>query len=128
MKMVFMFYHLVAFILLVWFSILQLNDPDPLYWGGFYALCALVPVLAAFHIESRILYALCVVYGITALVLTGSGELEYLRHAGTESLLQGMSSGKPYIEEAREFLGALIALGLISVYPLTRRKRQQATL
>lgn len=126
MKIVLMIYHLLAFVLLAWFAALQLNDPDPMYWGAFYALCALVPLLAFFRIESLILYGLCVVYGISALVLTVSGELEYLRHAGTESLLHGMSADKPYIEEAREFLGASIALALISVYPLTRRRRRQA--
>lgn len=126
MKIVLMAYHLLALIVLAWFAALQLNDPDPLYWGGFYMLCALVPLLAVFRIESLILYGLCVVYGISALILTGAGELEYLRHAGTESLLQGMNSDKPYIEEAREFLGALIALALISVYPLTRLHRRQA--
>jgi hypothetical protein len=116
----------LAFLLLAWAAALQMKDPDPLFWGGFYTLCALVPLLAAFSIESRILYALCVIYGVTALILTASGELEYLRHAGTEPLLQGMNLDKPYIEEAREFLGTLIALGLITVYPLTRRKRVAA--
>lgn len=126
MKIVLMVYHLLALLILGWFAALQLNDPDPLYWGGFYALCALVPLLAVFRIESLLLYGLCVLYGVSALVLTGGGELEYLQHAGTESLLHGMSADKPYIEEAREFLGALIALALISVYPLTRRHRKRA--
>ena len=126
MKIALMIYHLATFVVLAWFAALQLNDPDPLYWGGFYALCTLVPLLAVFRIESLVLYGLCMIYGVSALVLTGSGELEYLQHAGTESLLQGMNPDKPYIEEAREFLGALIALALISVYPLTRRWRKQA--
>lgn len=124
MKIMLMFYHLLAFILLAWFAALQLNDPDPVYWGGFYGLCALVPLLAAFRVESRILYTLCMVYGVTALVLTGSGSLEYLGHVD-ESLLHGMRPDKPYIEETRELLGTLIALSLISVYPLTRRRRMQ---
>lgn len=125
MKIALMFYHLLAFILLAWFAALQLNDPDPLYWGGFYGLCALVPLLAAFRVESRILYALCMLYGVTALVLSLHGGLEYLGHAD-ESLLHGMSPDKPYIEETRELLGSLIALGMISFYPLTRRRRKQA--
>jgi hypothetical protein len=126
MKIALKIYHLLAFVVLAWFAALQLNDPDPLYWGGFYALCALVPLLAAFRIESLVLWGGCVIYGFSALVLTASGELEYLRHAGTESLLHGMSADKPYIEEAREFLGVLIALALVTVYPLTKRKRASA--
>lgn len=125
MKILFMFYHLLAFLLLGAATWLQLNDPDPLFWGGFYALCALVPLLTAVGVENRVLYVLCLVYGLVVMGPTVDGVSEYLRHADTESLLQGMALEKPYIEEAREFLGALIALGLITICFLIGRKRGQ---
>jgi hypothetical protein len=120
-----MFYHVPAFLLLIAAAALQLNDPDPLFWGGFYLLCALIPALAVFKIHSHLLYGLCLVYGIAALVLTAGGGMEYLQHAHEESLTQAMAPNKPYIEEAREFLGAVIALCIISVYLLRNRKTDE---
>jgi hypothetical protein len=126
MKIALMFYHLLAFLLLVVAAGLQLNDPDPVYWGGFYFLCALVPLLAIFRIHSWILYFLCVTYFLAVIIPTIDGFFEELRLA--EPLMQQMSVDKPYVEEAREFLGALIALGLISVYPVMQwKKRKQQT-
>jgi hypothetical protein len=127
MKAMFMLYHLLVFLLLLAAAALQLNDPDPWVWGGFYAMCALVPLLAIFRVNSWFLYVLCAVYGVVVIIPTLDGFLEYLRQA--EPLLQQMSADKPYIEEAREFLGALIALGLISVYPVIQCKKckQKAT-
>jgi hypothetical protein len=119
-----MFYHVPALLLLIAAAALQLNDPDPLFWGGFYLSCSLVPALAVFKIHSRLLYGLCLVYGIAAMVLTAGGGMEYLQHAHEESLTQAMAPDKPYIEEAREFLGAIIALCIISVYPLINLKRK----
>jgi hypothetical protein len=121
MKVMFMFYHLLVFLLLLTAAALQLNDPDPWVWGGFYAVCALVPLLAIFRINSWILYALCGLCGLVVIIPTLDGFIEYLRQA--EPLLQQMAADKPYIEEAREFLGALIALGLISVYPVIQCKK-----
>ncbi len=123
MKIFLMIYHLLAFLLLVVAAVLQLNDPDPLYWGGFYALCALIPLLAVFRIHSRVLYALCAIYGLAVIIPTLDGFWNYVRQA--EPLLQQMSADKPYIEEAREFLGALIALGLVGVYPAMECKKRK---
>jgi hypothetical protein len=120
MKIMFRLYHLLAFLLLLGFAAVQLNDPDPLFWGGFYVACATIPLLAVFRINSWILYALCVAYGIAVIAPTLDGFFEYQRHS--ESLVHGMSPDRPYIEEAREFLGALIAFVLITVSMLGRRR------
>ena len=122
MKIVLMSYHVVAFLLLIAAAALQLNDPDPVYWGGFYFVCSLVPLLAIFRINSRILYVLCGIYGLAVIIPTIDGFIQDLRLG--ELLLQQMSPDKPYVEEAREFLGALIALGLISVYPFVQWKNK----
>jgi hypothetical protein len=121
MKIVLISYHVAAFLLLITAAALQLNDPDPLYWGGFYLVCALVPLLAIFRINSWILYALCGIYGLVVIIPTVDGFIQDLQLA--EPLLQQMSADKPYIEEAREFLGALIALALIAVYPVMHCKK-----
>lgn len=122
--MLMLVFNLVAFLLLAIATVLQLNDPDPGFWASFYFVCSLIPLLAIFKVYNRILYWLGVVFCITAIVLTIDGGIEYLRHFREESLLQGMSLDKPYIEEARELLGALIALGIISVYPFRKLKNK----
>ena len=126
MKIAIMFYHLLAFITLACFAALQLNDPDALFWFGFYGLCAITALLGAFKIDIRIPYALCLLYGVVVLWNpTTPGFIEFLRHAGTESLLYGMSPDRPYIEEAREFLGSCIALGLVTICFFISFKRKR---
>lgn len=117
-----MLFDLAAFLLLTTAAALQFNDPDPWFWVSFYFVCALVPLLAFFKIYSRVLFWLGVAFSVTAIGLTVDGGIDYLRHIQEESLLQGMSPDKPYIEEARELLGALIALAIISVYPFRKLK------
>jgi hypothetical protein len=40
-----------------------------------------------------------------------------------EPLMQGMNPQKPYIEECREFLGALIALALVLISAVLAKKK-----
>ena len=117
-----MLFDLVAFLLLAIAMVLQFNDPDPWFWVSLYFICSLIPLLAVFRIYNRILYWLGAAFCIAAIGLTVDGGIEYLRHIQQESLLQGMSADKPYIEEARELIGTLIALAIISVYPFRNRK------
>lgn len=101
--------------LLIYFALVQLNDPDPVFWGGFYALCAAVPLLGLFGYRSPALFGVVIVIGIVALGTSLGGTLEYLPRAGEESLLQDMGPDKPYIEETREFIGSVIALAVVSL-------------
>jgi hypothetical protein len=113
MKITLLFYHLLAFLLLIAAAALQLNDPDPVLWAAFYTSCSLIPLLAFFRVNTRIPYTFCIIYGVAVLATSIDGFFEYPKH--TEPLLQGMNPDKPYVEEAREFLGAMIAIGLITV-------------
>jgi hypothetical protein len=121
MKIVLVIYHLLAFLTLMVFAALQYNDPDAMFWGGFYATCALIPLLAVFGLRNWILYALCAIYAIVVISPAINGFFEYMR--STDSLVygMGMNSDKPYIEEAREFLGTLVAAGLITTSMLLRK-------
>jgi hypothetical protein len=103
---------LFALVLLA-FASLQINDPDPVIWIGFYIICALVPLLGLLgqHIKPVFWLALGLC-GIT-LFLYAPGAYQYYLHMTQEPLMQSMNPQKPYIEEAREFLGTLITLGLI---------------
>lgn len=122
-----MLYHVVAFLLLITSAAVQFNDPDPWLWGTFYFLCALVPLLAIFKIYNRALYWVCAVFAILLAGISLGGGIEFLRHLPEASLLHGMSPDRPYVEETRELLGALIALGMISVYPFLKPKKANET-
>lgn len=100
------------FLLLFSFALLQFNDPDPALWTGFYFICSLTPLLLAFRIRCRPLLLLNILLSLIVMGLYVDGAVEYVHHA-YEPLMQSMSPDKPYIEEAREFIGAAITLGTL---------------
>ncbi len=121
--------HTGVFLLLGWMALVQLNDPDPVYWVGLYSCCAMVPALALLNRQYPLFNWACIAYCVATLVFSTQGAFEYLGHVREESLIQDMSPDKPYIEIAREFIGTLIALGIVCVYQIlafrNRRSRKQ---
>jgi hypothetical protein len=107
------------------FASLQFNDPDPHVWVTFYTLCALVPGLVVFKKFSWVLLGLAVVGCLVEIITSAPGAYQYYLHRLEEPLMQSMNPEKPYIEEAREFLGALIALTMVVVtIPLARQAQK----
>jgi hypothetical protein len=100
-------------LLLLAFATLQWNDPDPVLWIIFYALCAAVPLLALLNKPLKIVCSLALIACLIEMTRTAEGAYNYYLHMTEEPLMQSMNPNKPYIEEAREFLGALIALALV---------------
>ena len=111
-------------ITLLGFAGLQFNDPDPIIWIGFYVLCALIPSLLLFNLFNRPLFLLTIAWCGVELFISAPGAYQYYLHMTEEPLMQGMNPEKPYIEECREFLGVLIALGLVIVSALLARAKQ----
>lgn len=103
---------------LLGFAALQINDPDPVIWVSFYCLCATIPLLLLANTFIRPLFWLTLVLCVIELSLSASGAYNYYLHMDQEPLMQSMNPEKPYIEEAREFLGVLIALVLVSISAL----------
>lgn len=115
--------HSLLFLILLAFAYLQLNDPDPIVWTIFYLICALIPLLELLNKHNRGVFIVAVALCVIDLGLYVQGAYTYYLHSNEEALMQSMSPAKPYIEEAREFLGTLIALVLISIsYWLGRKK------
>ncbi len=113
-------------LVLVAFSAVQWNDPDPLLWIAFYLLCAAVPLLALLNKPTKIIVIVAVIACFMEMGRTVVGAYNYYLHMAEEPLMQSMNPEKPYIEEAREFLGSLIALALVLVSQwLARFKRKQ---
>lgn len=100
---------LLALLFLV-FAYFQWNDPDPWVWLTLYAAIAIAFGLA---VSGRILRPLILAAGLTCLVLMGlslPGVIDYATNQEGYTLMEGMSYEKPYIEETREFGGALMGL------------------
>lgn len=92
-------------------SAIQFNDIDPEFWILAYGLSAFVPLLLVFKRFIPQLYWLCMGLCIAALTLTLRGTITYISDfMATESIIQGMSPSKPYIEETREFIGTAVML------------------
>lgn len=116
--------HVCLAALLTYCAVIQLNDPDPYFWVVMYAACAVVPLM---NIFSRNYMAVCWVAMLLCSVGVGvssGGMIEYIQNAGEEALMQPMSDEKYYIEEAREMLGALIALLIVLGYFVAKRSRK----
>jgi hypothetical protein len=113
MKYIIKFILLLNFFILAWFTFLQFNDPDALIWIGVYGTCSLIPLLALFNRFYKPLFWLAIFccLGVTLFELQGAHT--YYQHRHEDALMQSMNSAKPYIEEAREFLGGLIAMLLV---------------
>lgn len=103
------------------FAALQFNDPDPVIWVSFYCLCAAIPLLVLANKFIRHIFWLTLVICGIELFLTAPGAYNYYLHMDQEPLMQSMNPEKPYIEEAREFLGALIAFILVCASALLAR-------
>jgi len=110
-------------ITLLGFAGLQFNDPDPIIWISFYVLCALIPSLLVFNIFNRPLFILAIAWCCVELFISAPGAYQYYLHMAEEPLMQGMNPQKPYIEECREFLGALIALALVLISAVLAKKK-----
>ena len=110
-------------ITLLSFAGLQSNDPDPIIWISFYALCALIPSLLFLNIFNRPLFILAIIWCGVELFISAPGAYQYYLHMAEEPLMQGMNPQKPYIEECREFLGALIALALVLISAVLAKKK-----
>lgn len=107
-------------LLLFFIATLQLNDPDALFWTLLYLFAGTVPLISLTAAKHKLLRTLvpgmACGYCLAGLALVSSGMLEYSKHLQEESLVQEMSLAKPYVEEAREFIGTLIALVTVTVY------------
>jgi hypothetical protein len=105
----------------------QLNDPDPLFWIMLYLLAAVAPLLYLFKIKllyRQIAYAVTVIFCVASIVMSVHGGLEFLQHRNEISLIHGMSPDKPYVEEARELIGTIVALVTVAAYWILSLKQK----
>lgn len=103
----------------------QFNDPDPAFWVVVYGAVA---AIAAFAVFAKFYIPLIVI----AFVICLGGSLYLMPslfalfvHHSPSDLMDKMAPDRPYIEEARESLGLLIAaVALAYIFILARRARR----
>ena len=103
---------------------LQLNDPDPALWVLFYLLLGVPSGLALVNKRNMVVNYLAIAFCVFWLGVSAAGMMEFTHHLRDDSLLHGMSPDKPYIEQAREFLGAVIALVVMCLYQWGHKLRR----
>jgi lipoprotein signal peptidase len=116
-------FNLILAVMFVIFAFLQINDPDPLVWILIYGSLAVTCVLAAFNIYNRTaLIALIVIFAGYSTVYF-SGVSKWLSTSDKGALFSNVAKMEHlYIEEAREFLGLMICIGVLIMH-LVRSKR-----
>lgn len=92
------------------FAAFQWNDPDPMLWIAVYAVVGVVALMAAFGKSSMILTGVIACVCAYLMGMEHHGVVEYLNNEDGQTLSNAMSKEHPYIEQTREYGGALIAL------------------
>ena len=109
------------------FAFLQINDPDPLIWILIYGAMAVVSVMAIFSYYPMKFLAVLLVAYLAYSVVYFDGVTEWLRQDNKSELFDDLAKMEHwYIEEAREFLGLMICVGILIMYIVMARKRRTA--
>jgi hypothetical protein len=104
-------------------ALLQLNDPDPVYWVLVYGLGAGVPLLNSMHKQNQYLAALTIGMTISGMLYAAPGVLEYFQSGNWGSITDSMDGSAAYVEPAREFIGLLMQLVVVGGYSWQWRSR-----
>jgi len=105
------------------FAFVQVNDPDPLIWILIYGTMAVLAVMAIFeYYPKKFLIGLLILFaGYSAVYFRGV--LEWLKQEDKSALFDEVAKMEHwYIEEAREFMGLLICIGVVTFYYFRSRK------
>lgn len=121
MKIIHKIFSTLLFIMFVYFASLQFNDPDPQIWVTIYGAAALLHILSVFNIYNKyVTLAVMIILGIYDLFYI-PGVVEWLQQPDKGDVFGMMRVDRIWIEESREFLGLVIAIG--SLYYLRRAHR-----
>ena len=91
------------------FAVVNVNDPDPLFWVLAYGSTGLLFALATFgRADRRISGWLCLALAIWMFTLL-PGMADWVE-ADMPSIVEEMKASEPHIEVVREFLGLCIAV------------------
>ena len=113
---IFKFFHMIASLLFFTMVVIQLNDPDPLYWVVVYLTAAIISGCLFFGTRLEALSKVSMGMILAGLFISGPGAMEYFASGDYASISRNMSAAKPYVESAREFGGLLIAFIYLALF------------
>ncbi|CAN5404489.1 hypothetical protein BH10BAC4_BH10BAC4_02960 [soil metagenome] len=109
--------NILLSIMFLGFAALQYNDPDPIIWILIYGAMAVDCGMAAFNRYIRNLIRLQAAGYVLYAGILFHGVIDWLKSPDPSLLFNDLAKMQyPYIEEAREFLGLLICLGVLAWY------------
>ena len=104
---------IIFFIIFAAFAYLQLNDPDPAKWVIVYGVVAIVSLLRAFKVYHKGIFLILIISLAAMACFYVPGFIEYLAQPNKNEIVGEMVYKKPYIEETREFIGLIMAMGAL---------------
>jgi hypothetical protein len=121
-------FNIIFAILFVLCAVLQYNDPDPYVWMPIYLYAAVLCWLAfrgkyypKAYLLGMVVYAIYATY----LVFTPDGVIDWITKHNAEDIAGSMKATKPWIEDAREFLGLMILIIVLLINFIYARKRRR---
>ncbi len=118
MSIVMVILNIILCLAFLWFSYLNLNDPDAWLWVSIYLFAALCCGAAVFGYYFPIAYLIAIaIYLIYAIqrIFTKDGVLDWIIKYRMQNIAATMQATKPWIENTREFFGLLIAAGALTI-------------
>ena len=105
--------HSVFMLVMLFFAVLQWNDPDRLKWVGIYLAAALLALFITIDICKPCMRAWVIMLSIISIIMMLQlipGVITFFQGTNYQEIFSAMTDDKPYIEEIREFLGLLIVM------------------
>ena len=103
-------------LLFIVFAYVQLNDPDPLGWVALYGILAAVSGFGAFGKYHRWVNIGVLVLFVAVFLWHSPSLFSWVTVHQEDHLIESMAPEKPWIEESREALGALIGVIVMLVH------------
>ncbi len=119
--------HLSIAGLLIVVAVLQLDDPDPVYWVLVYGLSGVAACAMAFGRSSRLVLGILIGAASVRMLESLGGVFAYFGSADPGSIFGQMMPEKPWVEPAREFLGLAMLVGVLVWYVGLHRKAASGT-
>lgn len=95
------------------FAALQYNDPDPIFWTVVYLSVAAVSFLRIINRHNKRVALVVLVSLIFISLFYLQGFFQWLALPAKSEIFGEMAHEKPYIEETREFIGLIMAMGSV---------------
>lgn len=110
------------------FAFVQIDDPDPVLWIAIYGGMAVLAILAMFQIYPRIIIVALLIAFVGYSLTMMDGVREWLSQEDKTALFEDVAKMEHYyIEVAREFLGLVICMAVLTFYLIQSIRLQRSS-